>query len=497
MKLLDLHTIGVRGVPDGAYSFTDPGTGAPLGVVLITGGPAAGKTSLLEAIAAAKEAIGAYGGPPETKRLRRAGAEEARITTTWLLTDVELERAQLDEAKQTVTWDLTSSGLRTDAAPGLRRLFASYSRAPGLGKVEYFPTNRRLTPPARAAFGRPGREAEARARMTRARDKYACILDGLHELALDEASRAARALRESGPREALPDMFEPIEQAITTVLPALRLSSFELGDGGGLRFSGRSGEVVGLDELSDSEHQGVLLALAFRYFGLDHSIVLIDEPELHIHASARVRFLEALAALGRDNQIIAATGAAELVNSVERGQVITLSARSDATPAESTSQRTVAPSLLHKDEEPRSALQVPVQPPTLQPPARELAAPALVPTYLQAPHASGLEPRAMSPMASPPVPAQDGHETVMIETFVSAQAMPFVPAGAAPVFERSPSPAPPQDGHETAQIEAGALGPALPFAPPGKRLARFDPQTGRALPEPIWVDVPDVQGGDR
>lgn len=475
MKLLDLHTIGVRGVPDGAYSFTDPGTGAPLGVVLITGGPASGKTSLLEAIAAAKEAIGAYGGLPETKRLRRAGAEEAHITATWLLTDVELERAQLDEAKQTVTWDLTSSGLRTDAAPGLRRLFASYSRAPGLGKVEYFPTNRRLTPPARAAFGRPGREAEARARLTRARDKYACILDGLHELALDEASRAARALRESGPREALPDMFEPFAQAITALLPALRLSGFELG-GGSLRLSGRSGEVVGPDELSDSEHQGVLLALAFRYFGMDHSIVLIDEPELHIHASARVRFLEALAALGRDNQIIAATGAAELVNSVDRGQVITLSARSDATPVENTDQRT----LLH--EEPRSAPPDPVQPPTLQPRARELAAPALVPTYLQAP---------------PVLSAQDGHETVMIETFVSAQVMPFVPAGTAPAFERSPSPAPPQDGHETAQIEAGAPGPALPFAPPGKRLARFDPQTGRALPEPIWVDVPDVQGGDR
>lgn len=490
MKLLDLHTIGVRGVPDGAYSFTDPGTGAPLGVVLITGGPASGKTSLLEAIAAAKEAIGAYGGLPETKRLRRAGAEEAHITATWLLTDVELERAQLDEAKQTVTWDLTSSGLRTDAAPGLRRLFASYSRAPGLGKVEYFPTNRRLTPPARAAFGRPGREAEARARLTRARDKYACILDGLHELALDEASRAARALRESGPREALPDMFEPFAQAITALLPALRLSGFELG-GGSLRLSGRSGEVVGPDELSDSEHQGVLLALAFRYFGLEHSIVLIDEPELHIHASVRVRFLEALTALGRDNQIIAATGAAELVNSVERGQVMVLSPRSDAKPAESTSQRT----LLH--EEPRTAPPDPVQPPTLQPPAQELAAPAFVPTYLQAPHASGLEPRAMSPMASPPVPAQDGHETVMIETFVSAQVMPFVPAGTAPAFERSPSPAPPQDGHETAQIEAGAPGPALPFAPPGKRLARFDPQTGRALPEPIWVDVPDVQGGDR
>jgi hypothetical protein len=44
------------------------------------------------------------------------------------------------------------------------------------------------------------------------------------------------------------------------------------------------------------------------------------------------------------------------------------------------------------------------------------------------------------------------------------------------------------------------LRPALPFAdeapasqpsgPSGKRLARFDTQTGKPLPVPVWVDVP-------
>jgi hypothetical protein len=48
------------------------------------------------------------------------------------------------------------------------------------------------------------------------------------------------------------------------------------------------------------------------------------------------------------------------------------------------------------------------------------------------------------------------------------------------------------------------LRPALPFVageaapdpapqrsgPPGKRLARFDTQTGKPLPVPVWVDVP-------
>lgn len=482
MKLLELHATGVRGVPDGAYSFTDPHTRAPLGVVLITGDAASGKTSLLEAIAAAKEAIGAYGGPPDARRLRRTGAEESCVTTTWLLSDLELEHAHLDEARQTVTWDLTAASSRTDAAVGLRRLFASYSRADGLGKVEYFPTNRRLVQPARGAFGRPNRDAEVRGRLTRAADKYSCILDGLRELALDEATRAVRALREGGPREDRSGAFEPFEQAIAAVLPHLRLAGFDLGDGGGLRFSRRAGEVVALDDLSDSEHQGVLFALAFAYFGLSGSIILIDEPELHMHATARVRFLETLAALGRDNQILAATGAAELVSAAKPGHVIELSRRtatSAATnrPPEQSASRGVA-------EAPASPMPMldpgTAEPATSSKPARvERPAPQDVPSYLRPlPIGGALSP---APPVFPPSPQQDndGHGT-MLTSAVSGPALPFV----------QPPPRGEDDGYETVQLEVGALGPALPFAPPGKRLARFDPQTGRALPEPIWVDLP-------
>ncbi len=276
--------------------------------------------------------------------------------------------------------------------------------------------------------------------------------------------------------------FEPFAQAIAAVLPHLRLAGFDLGDGGGLRFSRRAGEVVALDDLSDSEHQGVLFALAFAYFGLSGSIILIDEPELHMHATARVRFLETLAALGRDNQILAATGAAELVSAAKPGHVIELSRRtatSAATnrPPEQSASRGVA-------EAPASPMPMldpgTAEPATSSKPARvERPAPQDVPSYLRPlPIGGALSP---APPVFPPSPQQDndGHGT-MLTSAVSGPALPFV----------QPPPRGEDDGYETVQLEVGALGPALPFAPPGKRLARFDPQTGRALPEPIWVDLP-------
>jgi energy-coupling factor transporter ATP-binding protein EcfA2 len=324
MKLIELRCAGVRGLADGRYSFADPRTGAPLPVTLITGAPASGKSTLLEAIAAAKEVVGAYGTPPDPKRLLRPGARDARITATWLLSADERDRAGVDEAEQTVTWELGS--LRTDAAPGLRGAFAAYSRSPEHAKLEYFPANRRIEPRPRSAFGLPSVVDPVRTRATRAPDKYAGVIDGLREIVAAQAARAADALEEDGValRRSIPDALQPYKEAVAAVLPALRLQGFDEA-AGSPRFIRRTREVVGLDELSDSERQRVLFALAFRYLGLRGSLVLIDEPELHLHAMQHADMLHALVGLGQENQIIAATGSAALLRAAGPGQVIDLS----------------------------------------------------------------------------------------------------------------------------------------------------------------------------
>lgn len=54
------------------------------------------------------------------------------------------------------------------------------------------------------------------------------------------------------------------------------------------------------------------------------SIVLIDRPDLHLAADDQARFLRALASLGEDNQIIAATSSEALVAAMEAPAVVRL-----------------------------------------------------------------------------------------------------------------------------------------------------------------------------
>jgi hypothetical protein len=327
MKLHELVLQNVRGVPDGRYSFADARTGAPLDVALVTGGPGSGKTSLLEAIAAAKEAVGSYGAPIEPKRILRRGAVRGRVETTWVLSEAEQARTGLG-AQHAVDWELGEEPSRAEADPALRRLFATYSRDPAQGKVEYFPANRTLSEPEHAPLASDA--SEARLRLGKDPGKYGGLMQRLRALALEDAARVVDAADTRGIvlRKDVPDVLAPYREAISALLPHLRLDRVDLGPGNGaVRFLRRDRLPVELSDLSESERQGVLFALAFQGLGLSRSLVLIDEPELHVHASDRVRFLQALVSLGRDNQLVIATGSAEIAAAAAPGQIIDLSAR--------------------------------------------------------------------------------------------------------------------------------------------------------------------------
>lgn len=96
------------------------------------------------------------------------------------------------------------------------------------------------------------------------------------------------------------------------------------------------------------------------------------------------------------------------------------------------------------------------------------------------------------PSPAPPAPAlplqvPGQGQTADISAFVPRDLLPFQPAPSAPAMPAVPAvpavpPAPP------------AVPPAEMPLPPeikGKRLIRFNPQTGQMLEQPIWVDVPE------
>lgn len=329
MKLLRLHATGFRGLPDGAYDFCQVGADAAREVTIATGSAGAGKTSLLEAIIAAKEDVGAYGPMRALNLDGRSRGGSARLDATWLLSPAEKQMARVSSAVVSTVSVFGADAPPVSAHPEeLRGVFREHSQARRRAKVEYFHASRAL-PPTRGTFPPlPGDDADARVRLISSNEKYRMLRRHVVEAIQADERALAEAVREHG--VVLSTGQFQVRQQLREVLKPFLLDKVFDGiepEGGSfrLRFVHRDGTAFDIEELSAGEQQGVLFALTFHRLGLDHSIVLIDEPELHIHASRRAAFLQGLWGLGRDNQLIVATGSTELVAAAAPGQVLDLS----------------------------------------------------------------------------------------------------------------------------------------------------------------------------
>lgn len=327
MKLLRLTLDNYRGVPDGAYSFTRPATGAPLDTVYVTGPAASGKTTFLEAIAALKESVAAWDLPPDPARLLRKGARSGKVEGTWLLTAEEAELAESREREVTTTLELGRDAPPSLAEAGLRALFGRYSHDPATGKIEYFPSNRRLL---RGPGDKPPPVfREAGMRLLAHPDKYGFLQRALIDLALSDGMKTLEEATEKGVllRSDTRDSLAPFRRDLAELTPNIRLLGVEAGERGPeLVFERRDGAHLALDDLADSEKQAFLFAVTFRRVGLSRSIVLVDQPELHWHADAQLRFARSLGKLGAHNQIFLATGSPEVTRTAAGHEIIRLGA---------------------------------------------------------------------------------------------------------------------------------------------------------------------------
>lgn len=326
MKLLQLTLENFRGAPDGTYAFTHPATGKPHDLILITGGPASGKTSILAAIAALKEIVGGYGPPPTAGRLRRAGAADGSIAATWQFAAEEAARAGVP-GPTGATKVVLDDGPVPLFDPGLRALFASYSLEPTQGKFELFPANRRLSLAPVPMRMTSSDLTAGRLRLCTNPGKYAGVRQALVELALSDALLNAESLAESGlvARWQQRDSLAPIKRSLSALAPWLRLASVQPRDGTYcVWFLRVDGAKIEFEDLSEYEQQALLFSVVFDRVGLNHSVVLIDHPELFVHPSHQTDFVRTLASLGADNQVIVATSSAELLATMSPQQILRL-----------------------------------------------------------------------------------------------------------------------------------------------------------------------------
>ena len=331
MKILELSLEGFLGAPDGTYSFQHPHTHDPLPVVVVTGPAQSGKTSLLEAIIAVKELVGSYGAPPDARSLARRGARSGAAVATWRLSPAEMERAGTTQAIWRTEVTVGEGAPPPDVDPRFQSVLEAHSLEPQCGKFEYFAADRRL--PRRDGLAEPPilpSTVEAATRLRRGAEKYLGVHRALVECALADATRRLTQLKERGIAFASEegDALTPYRKVLAGLLPQLRLDGLETYRGQQVvRFVRRDGTWCTLTELSEGERQVVLLAVTFLQLGLNDSVVLIDEPELHLHPDNHVGVLQALAGLGLDNQLIVATSSPEIVRFASEHERIRLAVR--------------------------------------------------------------------------------------------------------------------------------------------------------------------------
>jgi hypothetical protein len=285
MKIQRATFLGVRGVTDVTLELTDPRTNAPHGLVVFTGPSGSGKTRLLEALIAAKEAVGALGPMTPGAPWIREGSG-AKILLTFQLD--ESERTYADSSSPSIDTEVifTEERVRVEAPDGLRALLERYSHDPAQGKLEYFPAMRKI--PAHPPYGGLGVAEQRIARPGKDPRKYGFVVSFLRTLEYSRVAAEAFAARLAALSPTCRYLARPLEDAEPRCLQS------------------RGGPPVTPAELSDGEADAVVFAATAVVIGLEHSLVFVDRPDLHLDDA--VRLLGGLGALGQDNQLFVASG---------------------------------------------------------------------------------------------------------------------------------------------------------------------------------------------
>jgi hypothetical protein len=292
MKIQHVTLLGVHGVADASFDFTDPRTGEPHDIVVLTGPQASGKTRALEAIVAAKEVIAPYGPVAPGLPWIARNADVAKVAITFWLDEEERTFAAASSPVAEAEAIFLPGRARREADEGIIAVLGRYTHGRRAGKVEYFPSTRRL--PAHPPYGGLSALEQRVARAGKDARKYSFVVRFLHGIAGSPVAEAAFTERLAALSPTCTYEREAMPQGIPRCLRS------------------RGGPPVAVTELSDSEADAVLLAATAVAIDLSCSLVLIDRPDLYTDPSEAPRLIAGLRGLGENNQIVMASSSPEL-----------------------------------------------------------------------------------------------------------------------------------------------------------------------------------------
>ena len=112
-----------------------------------------------------------------------------------------------------------------------------------------------------------------------------------------------------------PDPFEKYKKIFSELLPDKRLLDIDPAQPREFQYKDESGQSLTFNTLSSGEQEVVKILFDVARKDIRHSIIIVDEPELHLHPTLTFKLIETLKNIGEHtNQFIFLTHSADLIS---------------------------------------------------------------------------------------------------------------------------------------------------------------------------------------
>jgi predicted ATPase len=313
-------------------------------IVVLAGPNGVGKSSVLEAILCLKETLGSYYGGWQKKGVVCVDAPFAEISIKFKMYPEESAYLGIvsgacpltDELNGYIKIGKDGRQIESKCDQSLNTLLNLYDRLnyPDVGIFEYLYANRLLRNKDlfNVNLGGFSTDEEKSKRIFAQEKKFDQTKDYLAQLKLKDLQTVQRKILESTnalSKEEMPDSLKPIKAIFNTLFAPKNFSDVDLSVSPVMFLIQTPEGQIDIDDLSSGEKEILSVFTNLHKLKLNNSIILFDEPDLHLNQEIDKKIVNILKNLGKSNQFWITTHSFGIMNSVDYEELFRINHSND------------------------------------------------------------------------------------------------------------------------------------------------------------------------
>lgn len=152
-------------------------------------------------------------------------------------------------------------------------------------------------------------------------NRWQDFVNYIHQKSAARDKKLAEAIKENPEQmgsellKKFPDPLEKYKAIFSSILPTKTLLEINPAAPGEFRFQDQSGQILQFSALSSGEQEVIKVLFDVARKDIRHSVIIVDEPELHLHPTLTFKLIETLKSIGdHTNQFIFLTHSPDIIS---------------------------------------------------------------------------------------------------------------------------------------------------------------------------------------